>query len=140
MKDPSAPVSDDEYVFRRILNKLDVYDPSLPEPILYTAFRPSADDEDGISLYREACGATSEMIAKSGGNPAGYHVVRMPVKAIRDLGLTVRPTPEHDHEIPGHVSIPEIHCLAKGAEKMARKELERALTRLAQKSDFFRKA
>ena len=136
MKDGRDPVSDDESVYRRILNIQDYYDPSSVRPISLVAFRPTDSDTDGISVYRPACGATPLQVA-SGPNSKGYLVASLRVRDITNLDIeglrpTVVPTPELNETVPGHASIPQLCVkLRDGADKKLYRILAQRLADLA---------
>jgi hypothetical protein len=105
---PESPVDPSEFVLRRIPANSNCYDPSLAVAIVAFAFRPTDEDVDGISLYRELF-ASAHDVASSGRKPASFYVVaRMKAADVLVLGLTLVPTPWIGN-VAGHVSIPEIN-------------------------------
>ena len=138
MKDQWTPVSSDERVFRRILNKLDYFNASLPRPVTSAAFRPTDHDTDGISVYRPACGAQAAAVA-DGPSPCGYYVVSLRVSAILALDIeglrpTVEPTPDNG-PIPGHAAIPELNVRLRDGNKRQYRLLATALATLVTNAD-----
>jgi len=99
-------IGTDEYVYRRVLNKQDIIDLSLRSPLQRSAFRPTNNDVDGISVFREKF-TSPEALISAGQSPLGYHVVRLPVKEILEAGLTIITDPQ-DNQLPGHALIPDI--------------------------------
>src|SRR5690349_21552653 len=76
-KDGDAPVTSDENVLRRVSRNH--YDPTQPFPVLYEAFRPRDNDHDGISVFREQCGATPAVVGVGPGRK-GYVVAKLRVQ------------------------------------------------------------
>lgn len=105
MSNENDPVLPEEYLFRRILNRKDYIDTSLPflsiQPL---ALKPTSSDIDGLSFYREKF-IGPEAVAKAGRNPTGYRVARLKAQDILNLGLTIIPRPS---TIPGHCIVPEL--------------------------------
>jgi hypothetical protein len=110
MKSETEPVTDDEWLLRRIRfenireGKTPLISPRTFEP------RVSGrdPDSDGISLYRLSCLNSPEEILTTA-DPARieeYGIVKIPVSLIRELGLTISIQP--DERIKGHVTIPEL--------------------------------
>ena len=113
----SPAVPDDEYVLRRI--PAVHLDPALRHPVAAAvAFRPTPNDMTGLSVY---------LASAYPGNPAGiladiqpeerrstYSVVRIPVAAIRAVGLDVV---VEEAELPGHAVIPQLTRAAREADK-----------------------
>ena len=50
--DESAPIDDDEILYRRIPAALNLYDPNAEPRLLPDAFRPNQNDTTGLSVYR----------------------------------------------------------------------------------------
>lgn len=127
MKDELAPLTDNEYVYRRVLAK-DVNE-DLPYPVSTAAFHPSCKDTDGISVYRADFTTPSE-IDSAGPRSGEYYVVRLRVADIRRKGkMDVVPQPMPP--LRGHAVIPQIRDGLKGSEKQARRELQADLSELA---------
>jgi hypothetical protein len=102
-----GPVDPSEIILRRIPGSSDYYNPSLADPVLAFAFRPTPQDIDGISLYRELFVSPEQVASKARKPASSYVVARLLASDILALGLTIAPTPG-DGSLPGHVSIPEI--------------------------------
>jgi hypothetical protein len=100
-----GPIDPTETILRRIPGKSDYYNANLDLPIMAIAFRPREDDVDGISLFRERL-VSRATLSNSGRRPP-YVVAGLIASDILALGLTINPTAD-DHEIPGHVVIPEL--------------------------------
>ena len=102
-------VQDDELVLRRVLNQTDIIDLSLPNPVQRIAFRPTNQDDTGISLFRSLFATPSE-IADRGTNPKGYYIVELPVNELMAIGLEIIPDPRDDQP-KGHSLVPQLNCL-----------------------------
>lgn len=102
-------VDPNESILRRIFK--DNYDPSLPTPILPGAFRPTKDDTDGISVFREHLFSVIELLHSARKPPEFYVVARFRAADLLALGLSLVPTQTED-DPPGHVSIPELRLEA----------------------------
>ena len=103
--DDSAPIEDDEILYRRIPIAQGWYDPandSKPSP---QAFRPRKDDDTGLSLVRDGEYNTIEEAA-NGPSPYGYYVAILQVDELRKHGLTVVPSPVEG--IRGHVELTDL--------------------------------
>jgi hypothetical protein len=119
MKLETAPITDDEWLLRRVhqdrfkTNRVPIHSPN--------AFAPRTKgrdiDEDGISLFREAClGSADEILAQVPEEKRkAQGIVRIQAKTLREIGLTIesKPIPE----VKGHVVIPELNCHAYTASK-----------------------
>ena len=133
VKNHGDPVSLDELVYRRVLNRLDFYDPELPVPVVYVAFRPTDADHDGISVYRPACGATAVQVAFGNHYVAGLRVRDIVELDINGLRPTVVPSSEIT-EIPGHALIPQLNVTLRDGNKERYRLLARRLAELAGKN------
>lgn len=119
MKPESSPITDDEYLLRRVhrdrfrSDRVPIVSPNAFEPRV----KGRDPDADGISLYREACVATATDILATipEEKRAEYAIVRVPVALLEGLGLTVRPVP--DDRVLGHVVIPELNAADYDADK-----------------------
>ncbi len=136
-KDSKAPVSTDEEVLRRIPRVY--YNSSFSTPVQVNAFRPTDQDIDGISVFRQACGATPEALVASGRSASGYVVAILKVQEILDIKVdgirpTVVATPKSDDTVPGHASIPELSIQLKTSNKAVCLKLQQQLAFLACKS------
>jgi hypothetical protein len=85
----SAPIEDDEYLYRRIPRSTGWFRDGVVSPV---AFRPTRNDTTGLSLEREHF-CKPEEVAAHGTNPSGYYVARVRAGKIRSLELEVVPTP-----------------------------------------------
>jgi hypothetical protein len=126
MKDEWDPVTDDEYVYRRVL-AIHV-DESLPMPVAVAGLGPSKDDQRGISVYRAAF-VTPEDLDRGGRRSGEYYVVRLRVGDIRNQGMDVISDPMEP--LPGHALIPEIRFGLKGDGKKRLNRLRLCLAQLA---------
>ncbi len=119
MKPESEPISDDEYLLRRVhrdrfrSDRAPVVSPNAFEPRI----KGRDPDADGISLFREACvAAATDILATIPEEKRNeYAIVRVPVTLFKDLGLTARPVP--DDRVLGHVVIPELNAADYDADK-----------------------
>ena len=114
MKSEDEPVTDDEWLLRRVWR--DRFRTDSNPIIKPRAFEPRFDknardiDTDGISLYRLACvnDPTDILSLVAEDKRGSIGIVRVSVAFLKSLGLTVlcRPRPE----IPGHVVLPELNA------------------------------
>lgn len=128
MSDQHDPIEDDEFLLRRVLREY--VDTNLAQPVQREGFRPTKDDVDGISVFRERFVAPSVVATAGRRGPTGYYVVRLRARDIRALGLSVRPN-VMDNQLPGHSLIPEINHPASRNDSETSKELQRKLAKLA---------
>jgi hypothetical protein len=119
-----------ETILRRIPSEH--FDASLPNPVSPNAFRPSGDDIDGISLYREAFVSPLQVARKARRPASTYVVARLQARDVMALGLTIVPTPGN---LPGHVSLPEINTASYNdkTSKSRVKDLNLSLAKLVGK-------
>ena len=111
MKSEDDPVTDDEWLLRRVrveqfrTDKLPVISPNAFEPRI----KGRDPDTDGISLYRATCLADpSDILATiSSERLHEYGIVRLQVSFLKSLNLTVLSKP--DDRVKGHVVIPELN-------------------------------
>jgi hypothetical protein len=96
--DPSDPIDDEEYLYRRVPVKSGWIKDQRVDP---HAFRPNQNDTTGLSLERERF-ASPEDVAR-GRNRQDYYVARVKARHIRDLGLVPVARPS---DRPGHVELP----------------------------------
>jgi hypothetical protein len=130
MRTETDPVSDDEFVYRRVLK--DYYNefPSCPrDRINRLAFRPTDRDTEGLSVYRALFVHPKELDVDSEGRPGRYYIARLAVGAVREMALSITPDPAEGPQ--GHSLIPEIRTRLKGRDKSLSKEKQVALARLA---------
>src|SRR5688572_16621900 len=93
MADQSAPVADDEFVYRRVPHSF--YRQGLQPPVQAFAFRPNANDVTGLSVFRAGFLRPEDTLANV--DPArrnDYYVVRLAVADLRALGVTVVADPD----------------------------------------------
>lgn len=132
-KSEHDPVSADEFVYRRFARAN--YDASLEYPVRYVAFQPTPSDTDGISVFRELCGATIETALLAGGDRTQSHcIARIPVDGILKIcedaiTLSVVPTPNSDG--PGHASVQELNIKLREEKASSYRKLAQALANLA---------
>ena len=98
------PVAADEFVLRRIHKNMVQAGP--PPIVSYLGFRPTPDDTNGLSVYREIHIAALD-VAASGRKPGEYYVARLRIADLAALGLSVV-VDEQAHGPPGHALIPEL--------------------------------
>jgi hypothetical protein len=119
MKPESDPISDDEWLLRRV--RVERFRTDQTPLISPNAFEPRVKgrdvDNDGISLYREAClSAPADVLATvAADRQHEYGIVRIPVVLLKSLNLSVQCRP--DPRILGHVVIPELNATAYKADK-----------------------
>jgi hypothetical protein len=123
------PTGSEQFVLRRI-HRSHVSDSG---NILWQGFAPSREDTDGISVYF-ASSISPEALAASGrGGRENYYVARLPIQALRDLGLTL--VPDDDD---GHAAIPELSRARYKSEKAQVKEILFRLSKLANENIVFK--
>lgn len=115
MIDERDPVDDAETVLRRVPMRF--FNDALSMPIARESFRPvepnpakGTPGDDGISVFREACGATPQMVIEAIQDKTkrdSFIVSRLEAKDLRRLGLTILPKPDSNGP-PGHAIIPEL--------------------------------
>lgn len=110
MKDEADPITDDEWLIRRIPQER--FSTEKVPPISTGAFEPRLKGRDidltGISMYRAACLAdpleTLATVQEDRRHKCG--LVQLQVAFLKSLGLSVQP--EHDGRVKGHVVLPEL--------------------------------
>jgi hypothetical protein len=130
MKDELEPLEDSESILRRVHKSYIHFDqPISVDPV---AFRPSSQDDDGISIVRESCISDPAEILKklSPEKQQDYYVVRVAVRAIKALGLSIVSTPDPD-DVPGHSIIPELSLSGYKKNKSRMKDVQLELAKLA---------
>jgi hypothetical protein len=132
-KDSLEPVSEDEHVYRRIWWEF-VTNKVKDKPVTYAAFKPTPNDHDGISVYREECGTQPQQLVAEA--PNNYYVARLSVRDIlavripgRDIRLTVEQT-AHLSDLPGHASVPQLTITVMTNEKPLYRDIANALANL----------
>ena len=123
--DGNKPLSDDEFLYRRVPEWQDLWDGKV---LGRQAFGPSSVDDSGISLTRSEPYSTPEEEASRGEIGKEYFVAVLKVKKLRAAGIEInlKPVPGN----PGHVELPEIRRSNKrtAAAKNLRIKLARELT------------
>ena len=100
--DESAPIDDDEILYRRIPAALNLYDPNAEPRLLPDAFRPNQNDTTGLSVYRARYRAIEDVARGREGKK--YYVAVLRAGDLRAQGIAVVPRPlEGD---PGHAELP----------------------------------
>jgi len=127
--DERQPVDASEFVYRRIPRMY--YQAGLPVLFRVIAFRPTSNDDTGLSVFRAGFVAPADTLANlEAGKQKEYYVVRLAVQDLLKLGLTVVPEPDPDGP-PGHAVIPELNWPAYQAEKARLKGVQLELAKLA---------
>lgn len=127
--DEQEPIQDDEFVYRRIHRHF--YDASIPTCIRREAFRPSQNDDTGLSVFRAAFVQLAGTLANIDASKQNdYYVVKIAVQDLHRLGLTVVPEPDPNGP-PGHAVIPELSWQAYQADKQRWKPVQLELAKLA---------
>ncbi len=128
MDDGSDPITDDEYLYRRIPVNPEWFSPKTGLTPL--AFAPHRDqDVTGLSLVR----AKHKSIKDAAKGRAGksYFVAVLQAGKLRALGIQVLSRPEPDN--PGHSELP---CLNSANRKESRTEdLQRMLVEITERVD-----
>jgi hypothetical protein len=127
MDHEASPVSDEEFVLRRIHQNH--VDPGPPLVISLTAFRPTPEDTAGLSVYREKF-VSPINVDVSGRKPGEYYVSRLSVRQLRHLGLSVIED-EQSQGPAGHALIPGLSLSAYQQDKRKARELQIHLAELA---------
>lgn len=136
MKDEHEPVTDDEFVLRRVSEKSGAVNLDSQNLIQRVAFEPhKTRDTNGISVFRELF-VSPEELAAAGPSEAGYYIVRLPVSRITALGLTVVPDPDNA-PLPGHALVPELDAASMRdvARRPTSKKFQYRLANLARPED-----
>jgi hypothetical protein len=127
--DDHEPVKDDEVVYRRI--HASFFDPSIPTRIRREVFRPSHNDDTGLSVFRAAfVQPAGPLVDIDASKQNDYYVVRLAVVDLHRLGLTVVPDPDPAGPL-GHAIIPELSWPAYQADKQRLKQVQLELAKLA---------
>lgn len=101
------PVEEDEFVLRRVHRNH--CDPNLANLIRSGAFTPNQNDLTGISVFRACLVQPTETLTSIEPSRAKeYYVVRLAVRDLRALGLTVEPDPDSNGP-PGHAIVRELN-------------------------------
>lgn len=132
MKDQGDPITDDEWILRRVHKECFItIDPPRINPY---AFKPQITgrfpDTTGISFYRQACAAGhSDILAKTDeAKRSKYGIVRLPIAFLESLDLDVQRDDDHDEPIVlGHVVMPGINSIEYDQDKDAVLPIMKAL-------------
>jgi hypothetical protein len=96
----------DEFVLRRV-HKNELRQ-NHPKPFRRSAFAPNKNDTDGLSFYRET-ETSAQAVKESARKPADeYVVIRIQVRQLNDVGLTVVTTDDPSGPF-GHCVTPELN-------------------------------
>jgi hypothetical protein len=130
--DEASPVSPDEIILRRVPR---AHYKGQPLSVSIEAFRPTepkpakniAGDMDGLSVSREACGATPNSLVAhiEPARRSDFVVARLRASDFLELGLSIQPSPVAGSL--GHAIIPELSWPAYSANKRRCKELQEKL-------------
>ncbi len=118
MKAETEPISDDEWLLRRV--RIEEFREGSIPLISANAFKPRVEgrepDTTGISLYREACLADPSDISATVPVEKRHEsgIVRTPMTEFQSGGLTVVASLA---PIPGHVVVSELNADAYRADK-----------------------
>lgn len=129
MKDESSPITPDEDVIRLIWEAF--YQPDPHAKISESAFKPRADETDGISVFRAACLADPRdvLAVMAPERQSKYVLALLPVAEIIALGLTVQPA--KIEQVSGHAVIPELNIDAFTADSRSSRVIQKALAAIA---------
>jgi hypothetical protein len=115
VEDQLTPVEEGEYVYRRVHHSF--YHENLTIAIQPTAFRPNQNDTTGLSVFRSRFVPAQDTLTNvPTGKRGDYVVVRIAVRELTRLGLSVKPEPDLAGP-PGHAVIPELGWDAYNADK-----------------------
>jgi len=129
MADQTAPVTDDESVYRRVHRSF--FRGDLQPCLQPFAFRPNQNDTTGLSVFRASFLRPEDTLANV--DPARrneYYVACLNVADLRALALTVVAEPDPQGP-PGHAIIPELNWPDYQADKARCKAILFNLARLA---------
>ncbi len=119
MKSETAPITDDEYLLRRV--RVEQFRTTQVPLVSPNAFEPRLSgrdpDTDGISFYRASCLADpADVLAQVPATRCHeYGIVRISVAFLRNLGLSVVNKPALG--IKGHVVVAELNATDYRANK-----------------------
>ena len=122
MKDQEDPITEDEWVLRRVHS--DNFVTLNPPRIVPYAFKPQLTgrfpDSTGISFCRQACVADhNDILVKTDATKRNkYGIVRLPIVFLESLKLSVQRDDDHDSPIVlGHVIMPGINAQSYTEDK-----------------------
>lgn len=127
MSQGEQPIQAEEFILRRVHHNH--VDPGPPIAVNYTAFRPTPDDTAGLSVFREQY-STAAQVAAAGRKPGEYYVVRLSVRDLQRLNLTVVPD-EQPGGPPGHALVPELSVDSCKRDRARWREVQVRLAELA---------
>lgn len=115
MKSEDEPITDEEWLFRRVW--YDRLSPALSPNAFEPRLKGRDRDSDGISLYRQAwLSEPSDVLVTIVPEKRHlYAIVRIPVSLLRSLNLSV--VSKLDERVKGHVVIPELNADDYEADK-----------------------
>lgn len=137
MKSETDPITDDEWLLRRVRfdrfrkDDIPIISPNVFEPRL-----TGRDiDHDGISFYRESClpNPSAVLATVADSKRHEYGIVRIPVSLLKELKLSVQI--RVDSRILGHVVIPELNASSYSKCKAAFTPIKRRLADVASKEE-----
>jgi len=106
----SAPLSDDELLYRRVPKSMGWYRPGQFPEVVDDAFHPR-NDTTGLSMERARSDEHPEFKSieemAQGPSPAGYVVAVLRVADLRKHGIRIEPRTEMAG--PGHVELPDLN-------------------------------
>lgn len=106
MATESDPISDDEFVYRRIPISMSWYDREKDLPPSPQAFRPHKErDKTGLSFYRANFVDPQTLAQNDRGRQ--FYIAAFLVEDLRRAGLHIEPRPLPG-DIPGHCEITDI--------------------------------
>jgi hypothetical protein len=106
-------IQGEEIILRRISVKSGWYVPSEGR-VNPAAFRPTDQDDSGLSLAREIL-ESSENLAARGWIDCDYYVARIPVAALAAQGIHVVARPQPGFE--GHAEAPQLTAVSRKNDK-----------------------
>lgn len=121
-------IDSEEWILSRIHKSN--YHPDRELIIDIPAFRPTGEDCDGISMYRELCITAYDLVKNARKPQNEYIVVRFRVGDLLKLGLSLQATEDEDG-LPGHVVIPELSTSKYESNRKYCKEIHKKLAELA---------
>lgn len=111
MPDGTEPVDPEESIYRRIFTGSGYLDPKRKPPLSAKAFRPLADEAEGISVTRANYVQRPEDAAALGFAGKDYFLIELRAADIQGLGLSIKPDPLPPDDL-GHALIPGVNSLA----------------------------
>ena len=115
----SEPIADDELLYRRIPDSLNLYDPNSEPHLLPDAFRPNANDTTGLSVYRAKYKSVEE--AARGREGKRYYVAVSRAGDLRAAGIDVVPRPREGD--PGHAEVPGLNYQNRKSDQAIERKL-----------------